>query len=218
AIKCKEAGGVDLYKIDQLQSMRLAKEAWDHVGGQTVANCWCHAGILSPRDANRDLLQERGVQWKDSQSEKSPNILEIRAAVDKLNEVIQALAKKSIAPSRVMTATEILNCDDGETEGSLEDEEIMNQVLKDQRMEKVAEEGDEVDNSDDNLDEILKPVISPSEGMQYLRDLACLFDLQKGLEFQEAPHLISKLLSSLNLAVEGAQEQKDYYFPWLESP
>ncbi|KIO21035.1 hypothetical protein M407DRAFT_40793, partial [Tulasnella calospora MUT 4182] len=46
AIEWEEAGEVDLYKIDQLQAMQLAKEAWDRVTRRTVVNCWCHAGIL----------------------------------------------------------------------------------------------------------------------------------------------------------------------------
>ncbi|KIO27065.1 hypothetical protein M407DRAFT_73789, partial [Tulasnella calospora MUT 4182] len=46
AISREEAGEVDLYKIDQLQAMRLAQEAWDCVTARTVANCWKHAGIL----------------------------------------------------------------------------------------------------------------------------------------------------------------------------
>ncbi|KIO16261.1 hypothetical protein M407DRAFT_12906 [Tulasnella calospora MUT 4182] len=162
AIEQEEAGEVDLYKIDQLQAMRLAAEAWDRVTGQTVANCWGHASILSPRDANGDPHKK----------------------------------------------------------GSLGDEEIMSQVLKDQQMERV-EEGDEAEDSGGDLDETPEPVISPSEGMRYLHDLVQLFDSQKGPEFRKASHLIPKLLQHLNLAVEEAREQTkltDYYFPWPESP
>jgi hypothetical protein len=39
-------GEADIFKIDQLEAMRLMERAWEEVSTETVANCWRHTGIL----------------------------------------------------------------------------------------------------------------------------------------------------------------------------
>ena len=45
ALNLDEAGSDDIYKINLLEVMLLAKAAWDAVSAETIANCWNHSGI-----------------------------------------------------------------------------------------------------------------------------------------------------------------------------
>ncbi|KIK95388.1 hypothetical protein PAXRUDRAFT_48383, partial [Paxillus rubicundulus Ve08.2h10] len=42
AIKLDKAGDDDIHKINLLEVMLMAKEAWASVGAETIKNCWKH--------------------------------------------------------------------------------------------------------------------------------------------------------------------------------
>ncbi|QRV96162.1 tigger transposable element-derived protein 6 [Ceratobasidium sp. AG-Ba] len=48
AIERDTAGHADPYRINQLEGMLLAKEAWNAVKPSTIINCWRHTGICPP--------------------------------------------------------------------------------------------------------------------------------------------------------------------------
>lgn len=54
AIEMDDAGEEDVYKIDLLQGMLMARKAWDEVSTDTIQNCWRHTGILPARCAEAD--------------------------------------------------------------------------------------------------------------------------------------------------------------------
>lgn len=99
------------------------------------------------------------------------------------------------------------------------EDEIMAQVLKDSRAAEKSEDSEiEIDSDDET--EIPVPVITATDGIPYLCDLARLFDMQAGQEFHEASRLIPKLLRSLNTSVqEGKKQSKvmDYFIEWPRS-
>lgn len=203
AIDRDEAGEVDLYKIDQLQAMRLAQEAWDSVTKNTVINVWKHVGILSPRDSKGVVIKEVEEAPAPSESSETASDPDTQRAVAQLDETIKELATNSIAKSHVMSAEEMLGMEDGETEGTMDDEEIMEQVLENRR---TAEDEESI--CEDEIEETLEPTISVAEGVRYLRELNRLFDSKPGPEFRDASRLIPKLIKSLNLDVQGAKKQK----------
>jgi hypothetical protein len=45
ALDLDDAGESDIYKIDLLEAMMMAKEAWDDVDSTTIKNCWDHTQI-----------------------------------------------------------------------------------------------------------------------------------------------------------------------------
>lgn len=45
AIELDEAGEADIYKVNLLEVMLMAREAWKNVSSETIANCWRHADI-----------------------------------------------------------------------------------------------------------------------------------------------------------------------------
>ena len=45
AIDMDDAGEEDIYKINLLEVMLMARQAWDAVSPETIANCWRHTGI-----------------------------------------------------------------------------------------------------------------------------------------------------------------------------
>lgn len=46
AIDLDEAGEEDIYKINLLESIKMAQHAWHKVSGETLANCWRHTQIF----------------------------------------------------------------------------------------------------------------------------------------------------------------------------
>jgi hypothetical protein len=46
AVDLEEAGEENIYKINLLEAMKMAKKAWDEVESKTIQNCWEHTGIL----------------------------------------------------------------------------------------------------------------------------------------------------------------------------
>jgi hypothetical protein len=46
AIRRDDEGVANLYKINQLEAMQIASEAWDAVTPTTIYNCWRHSGIV----------------------------------------------------------------------------------------------------------------------------------------------------------------------------
>lgn len=119
-----------------------------------------------------------------------------------------------------MTAEEVLGSGSLETEGFLEEEEIIEQVMKGRRVAEAEANGVELEDSDDDVEEISEPVITAAEGARYLRALARIFDTQERPEFREATELIPRLLRGLNLTANEAKEQKKdrYFFEWPQSP
>jgi len=45
AIDLDEAGEDDIYKINLLEVMMMANDAWDAISAETIRNCWNHTGI-----------------------------------------------------------------------------------------------------------------------------------------------------------------------------
>ena len=45
AVDLEEAGESDIYKINLLEAMVMAKDAWAAVKPSTIEHCWAHAGI-----------------------------------------------------------------------------------------------------------------------------------------------------------------------------
>ena len=47
AIDLDEAGERNIYKLDLLEGMTMAKQAWNAVSSETIEHCWDHAQIQS---------------------------------------------------------------------------------------------------------------------------------------------------------------------------
>jgi len=48
ALDQEEAGERDIFKVNLLEAMLMAKEAWEHITSDTIAHCWRHAKIQPP--------------------------------------------------------------------------------------------------------------------------------------------------------------------------
>ena len=42
---CQENGQADVYAIDHLEPLHMARDAWDDVTAETINNCWDHTDI-----------------------------------------------------------------------------------------------------------------------------------------------------------------------------
>ena len=45
ALDLDDAGERDIYKVNLLEAMLMAKRAWNAVTSETISNCWDHTGI-----------------------------------------------------------------------------------------------------------------------------------------------------------------------------
>jgi DDE superfamily endonuclease len=45
AIDLDEVDEENIYKINLLEAMLMAKASWDAVSSETIRNCWVHLGI-----------------------------------------------------------------------------------------------------------------------------------------------------------------------------
>lgn len=46
AIELDDAGEQNIYEVNLLEAMFMARDAWRSVKAETIANCWGHTGIL----------------------------------------------------------------------------------------------------------------------------------------------------------------------------
>lgn len=170
--------------------------------------------ILTPHGPDGKVLVEATDKTRGSCSDP-----DVEAAVEGLDKTIGALAKKAIAPARVMRAQEMLDNDNGETEGTLADEEIMEQVLRDQWAEEAEQKGEEAEEDSDDAEP--EPIITATEAKGYLRDLARFFDSRDKAEFWGASKMVLELIRRLNLIKIAGKEQKkvtDFFYEWPASP
>ena len=59
AIQQDDAGKEDIYKINLLEAMMMAEQAWERISPATIKNCWDHTGIQRPRLAKITLKHPR---------------------------------------------------------------------------------------------------------------------------------------------------------------
>jgi hypothetical protein len=50
-VELDEAGARNIYKIDILEAMCMAREAWNTVTPETITHCWHHTGIQKEHQA-----------------------------------------------------------------------------------------------------------------------------------------------------------------------
>ena len=68
----------DIFKIDQLTAMHLAKTSWYEVTANTIAHCWSHTGIITDTgDTNTDNTDNVADEMVKLQAEM--NQLSIKA-------------------------------------------------------------------------------------------------------------------------------------------
>ena len=60
----EDAEDEDVFKIDQLEAMRLLEEAWKGVKQSTIINCWQHTGILPSNNEDTASSQDRPAEPK----------------------------------------------------------------------------------------------------------------------------------------------------------
>lgn len=127
----------DLFKINQLEAMNMAKEAWRAVADQSIINCWKHAKILP------DLSSP--IECSDS------DILELETAL----ETLKIQGEHHDIPLSLMDACEFMDLDDS-SEGmeTLSIEAIAEMVSDDQHNEPEVE-----------LDEDSEPV-TPQQALE----------------------------------------------------
>lgn len=202
AILREESGEIDLYKLDQLEGMILAQEAWDNVTSRTVTNCWTHVKLF-----------EDGTELETQSIPEVAKDDGIQKATQGLQEAIKTLATMAIAPNQVMRAEEMLDSpDETVTEELFSDVEIVEEI----RAERAQESREATGESDpeSEVDEMDPPVMSKQEGIRALRDLSRLCAVEDGEEFRAALRLFPKLIRALRVGEQADMKQttlSDYF-------
>ncbi|KAG8703166.1 hypothetical protein FRC09_004311 [Ceratobasidium sp. 395] len=89
AVRRSDEGISDIYKLNQLQVMQFATEAWSSVSTSTISNCWRHTGITPPEPTVVPSSVEPVLSAKQMLSELNlnperthPRVLETIQALD----------------------------------------------------------------------------------------------------------------------------------------
>ena len=197
-----EAEAEDIWHINQLEAMQLAEEAWGIVSGETVANCWKHTRIVTPRgDDGVTLLPESELQLP---SRDSSTLASVKKSIELLQRDLDRLALKKIGADNVMSASEMVNVSGEEiTEMEWSDNEILDQIRSE--LNPVAElTGPVVD--DDNEE---PPVFTPAKALQAIKELQRFAGVQSSKEWTEAGKLLPKLARSVHYEAQEALQQSD---------
>jgi hypothetical protein len=163
-------GEDDIYKINQLQAMRLICKAWDDVSKETMVHCWHKAGILP--NLNNNLQNQEVMVVIDSQEQE-----EVLARIKECYEEIN-----NVRPNHVHLSVEELVCPTEENDEvaleSLTDNEIVEYVMKNNDIE----QGESFDDNEQNV----HPVMSIAEACTAIENLEHFIELENGKEFRHA--------------------------------
>lgn len=169
--------------MDQLEGMTLGEEAWGFISSETIANCWRHTQILSPRNADGSVMTlsndlEPSVTLANSSTPADP----ASYAILKLSDALKELNSSCVAPRDHMTAEEWLDsAEELVTEMEWTDGDIVEQTNAE-----VAAQGDGSDNASETKEEDEPPLYTATQAIVAIRELDRLFRVSTGTEFTTA--------------------------------
>ena len=135
----------NIYDINQLKAMQLARIAWNEVDMTTIRNCWHKAGILPTMDAPRSTLTQPTVPISSLLYTPPPNQDPITMARDELRSALDDLEATGVLQSKNrIDIDDFLNPPEKSrmTEVST-DEEICQAVLAAQNEQEGGASGDD---------------------------------------------------------------------------
>lgn len=196
-----EDGDDNIYCIDQLEGMNIAREAWTYVTSTTIANCWNHAGILeAQKPENKPSDSSNGVASGTQLAVDSG----VQDAVKALEHALTELSVQHVALKNLPTAEELLNIpSESITEDLWTDEDILEQVKLNER----EESGEHVIELDEDPEPA--PTMSVASAMTALAELNHFFQDRVGDDFAQARALVPKLRRELRKELNDSKEQAD---------
>ena len=190
AFEREEEGHTDIYKIDQLEAIRLCLRAWALITQETVTNCWKHSGILDPPTENIHSIDPINHDQG------------LHQAISQLQTAITSIAMTDIAPQNVPTVDEVLNVPSEQvTEEVWSDEDIIRQVQYNENTE--SEEMEE-----EQVVERRQP-ISLSEACRIINELSFLFETYAGSEYEQARSNLLKINRNFRNELTKSLKQGD---------
>ena len=109
----------DIYKINQLDAMRLAQEAWHGVSSKTISNCFLKTGIISPRNPDGSVCSIPTSPQSDSDT-CLPNVPDPEAEAVLAQDLEQLQQLNLVHQRNMMSITELFN-PEGEHSSGLEE-------------------------------------------------------------------------------------------------
>ena len=71
AIDCDERReGFNIYKVDQLTTMRRSVAAWNEISSTTIANCFSHTRLFSTESVISSAVEVEGVKMEKRRSRR----------------------------------------------------------------------------------------------------------------------------------------------------
>jgi hypothetical protein len=199
ALERDDAGEENIWKIDQLQGMRLAERAWSLIVSSTIVNCWRHSGIISPRGPDGWLLPETNTVEPDG-----PLVDDMVTAVeDALKKDLAQLKGRCVAERNLMSLEEVLADTEEEktTEEEWTDEMIVVQTKADfEEPAPVADSGSSSDDED-------PPLITHTQALKSVLELERLARVSEGPEYEGIIHAFPPLKRRLRMEITASKVQ-----------
>ena len=189
-------GELDIWKIDQLEGMHLAEEAWRYISAETIKNCWAHTEIISPRGPDgRPLLSPGPVADQLHATDPAAK------AIEKLREATSKLNIRCIAEKDRMSLKEIIEVPGEEvTEQEWTEDDIVEQtraVFQDSNG--VEEDAGESDGDDD-------PLMTPTQALSAMKELDRLFSVS-GSEYTAVSAALKNAIRAMRLDRQTSMTQ-----------
>jgi hypothetical protein len=183
------AGEEDIYRVNQLEGMRLANKAWGQVTRETVQNCWRHAGILP--------LSRPTVPGQPTAEVALANS-ELQSALNHL-VALEVITRKNIA-----LAADFVEVDEERvTEDMWTIEDLVNQHRLDVREAK----GEHLEELEPEPAPEPKPLMSWKQASVALSDLARLFEVEIGTIPDTAHDVLPQMQRYARQQIEAAKKQ-----------
>ena len=190
-------GKLDIYHIDQLEGMNLARTAWSFTTQKTVANCWRHAGILDP--------SQLGGGKEETNGKANEKVKEVEEAEEKLRETLESLvSSENITKKKILSVDELLDIP-GEKE--TEQEYTIEELIEQHHLDEREAAGEHIAELDDPEPEKETPP-SLSDACSMISALERLTK-ERGPDFEEARNLLPKLKQMLRKELNHSLHQSN---------
>lgn len=184
-------GHDNIYFIDQLEGMRLAKEAWSFVTERTIANCWKHAGILHPSQVESTATNMPVPEVKEAESELSKALEEM-------------VVTENVTSKNLLTVDELL---DVEGEKVTEQELTLEELIEQHKLDTREANGEHIDELDDP-EPVIEPLMSLSEACAQISALERLAK-EGGSDWDDARRFLPKLKRFIRKELNKGLKQSD---------
>lgn len=187
-----------IYKIGQLEAMRLSEEAWASISPETIRNCYAKTCIMNSRDQDGSLPPIPPVVLKIGE------IKGVQDAEANLRDSLEGLRDRGmLRKSESFSIENLINLPEEHISGTQEltEDEIIELIQEELRPKHV-----EPSNEEEEAEQC-----SPGELISATKIVIKNLRLQSGQQFREAEHLLNQLKRRAQREIEDSKVQTNLF-------